>query len=216
MSIARLGGFAALVCAATYIFGFTFLLTALSGSGLADGDVEAGRMVAYLADNAAMTRLWYFVIYVVNAVFLAVLTVALAERIGAHSGAAGRLVLSFGLIWATLVLGAGMAMSVGIPRVVALYGTDPKEALGLWRIAEMIEAALGGGNEIAGGVWALAIGFAVLSTGAMGRAFAVVSIAIGAAGLLTVLPPLAEIAGSAFGLGYIAWFVWAGVVLLRA
>ena len=39
-------------------------------------------------------------------------------------------------------------------------------------------------------------------------------IAIGVTGILTVIPPLAEL-GAVFGLGQIAWFAWLGIVMLR-
>jgi len=38
---------------------------------------------------------------------------------------------------------------------------------------------------------------------------------IGLAGILTVVPPLGEMGGISFGLGFILWFVWASIDLLR-
>jgi hypothetical protein len=42
----------------------------------------------------------------------------------------------------------------------------------------------------------------------------VLGLAVGVAGMATLVPQLAE-AGAIFGLGFIAWFTWAGLVLLR-
>jgi len=38
---------------------------------------------------------------------------------------------------------------------------------------------------------------------------------IGVAGILTVIPPLGEL-GAIFGLGFIVWFAWAGIVMVRS
>ena len=122
---------------------------------------------------------------------------------------------SFGLIWATLVIGAGMMANVGLAKVLGLYANDPAAAAALWEIVELVENGIGGGNEVVGGAWAVAIGLAALA-GALPRVFGVFSMIVGIAGLLTVLPPLSEVGGAIFGLGYIAWFIWVGIILIRA
>ena len=50
----------------------------------------------------------------------------------------------------------------------------------------------------------------------IGRGLGVLSILIGAAGVAMLVPALAEATTSLFGLGFIVWFVWMGVVLLRS
>lgn len=80
-----------------------------------------------------------------------------------------------------------------------------------------MELGLGGGNEIAGGVWIVAVSVAGLIGGALGRIPAWIGIATGAGGLATVVPvaALGEAAGALFGLGAIAWFIAIGNALLR-
>lgn len=36
------------------------------------------------------------------------------------------------------------------------------------------------------------------------------------AGILTVVPALADVFTSVFGLGFIVWFTWVGIVMLRS
>lgn len=74
---------------------------------------------------------------------------------------------------------------------------------------------LGGGNEIAGGLWVLLIGWAALRVGGVPRALNYLGVVIGVLGLLTVVPAL-EVLGAVFGLGLIVWFVWLGIVMLRS
>ncbi len=109
-----------------------------------------------------------------------------------------------------------MVANVGLAEVVARYATDPDEAVRMWEIVDMVENGLGGGNEIAGGVWAILVAAAALVTGLFSRWFGWFSLVIGDAGLLTVVPPLRDVAGALFGLGYIVWFVWVGIALLRS
>ena len=212
----KFGGVAALVCGATYVFGFALLVGLLMPAGFGAEGLSAEATLAAVADNRGLVQLWYFVIYVVNAVFLAVLAVALAEHFR-RSGAEGlsRLSIVTGTIWATLVLGAGMVMNVGLGRVLPLHDAGSPDALLLWQVVELVENGLGGGNEIAGGVWAIVAGLAGLATGALSRPLSIVPLIIGVSGLLTVIPGLADIFGSIFGLGFIVWFFWVGAALLR-
>jgi hypothetical protein len=211
----RFGAAAALLCALTYVYGFALMLTVLAPSGIGAEHPDPATTATFFAAHHGLVSSWYLAIYVVNGLALAVLAVALWDRFRPYLPGLAQVALTIGALWATLVVGAGMVANVGIAAVVELHATDPAEAARLWRVVETVENGLGGGNEIVGGVWAVLIGVAVLKTGLMARAFGWVSLAIGAAGLSTVLPALAPVTGAVFGLGYIAWFAWAGVALLR-
>ncbi|HKL70166.1 hypothetical protein [Salibaculum sp.] len=215
MTIDRIGAVAAIICGATYVFGFAFLLAVLVPGGFEPGGGEAAETLAAIAANRTGVTLWYFVIYIVNALFLAALAAALAERIGRASPGLGRLTLAFGLMWSTLVLGAGMVMNVGLSRVLPLVDAGDAGAMPLWRVVELIENGLGGGNEIAGGAWALVLALTGLATATLPRLLCWFGLVIGVAGLLTALPILSETVGAVFGLGYIVWFFWVGGVLFR-
>ncbi len=210
----RLGAAAALVCGATYVFGFAVLVGVLLPAGFGAEGADAEAALAVVADNRGMVRLWYVVIYIVNAVALAVLVAALAERIAAAGqGALGRLTRTFGTVWATLVLGAGMVMNVGLSQALPLWDAGDPDAVLLWQVADLVENGLGGGNEIAGGAWALALGIAGLASGALSRPLSVLSVVVGGAGLATLLPGAAGAGGAVFGLGFILWFFWTGAEL---
>lgn len=211
----KLGAYAALIDAATYIIGIAVLVTFLSPAEFADSDHNQSEFVSFLIDNQTLLYIWNLIIYVVNAVFLAILAVALSRQLHADTPALAQLSLIFGTIWATLVLAAGMVANVGFAEVVRLHATSPEEATTLWNIVSTIENGLGGGNEIAGGVWALVLGFAFLVSTTFSKPLAYFSMLIGLAGLSTVLPGMSDIGGPIFGLGFIAWFIWVGITLLR-
>ena len=58
------------------------------------------------------------------------------------------------------------------------------------------------------------VGLSAIRAGAFPLAFGVASLVIGISGLLTIFPALQDIFGAIFGLGYIAWFIWIGFILL--
>jgi hypothetical protein len=75
---------------------------------------------------------------------------------------------------------------------------------------------LGGGVELVGGLWVLLISWAALRTGELGRVLNYLGVVVGVAGILTIVPALAEVGAMVFGLGQIVWFVWLGIVMLRS
>ena len=215
MSFQKIGGLAALACAATYLFGFALLVTLLAPLGFGTGEIDPGAVVSFIEARPGLLIAWNTVIYIVNALALAVLVVALHARLAPSTPSWAAVTRAFGLIWATLVLGAGMIANVAIERAAHLAATDPAAAAQLWETLHAVELGLGGGNEIAGGVWIFAVSLAGLRSGILARVPAYIGTVSGAAGLATIFPPLGESAGTVFGLGAIAWFIAVGIVLVR-
>jgi hypothetical protein len=208
----RAGGIAALVAAATFVFGFALFVSVLSD--YTTGDPTPAESVAFLVEHQGTLYLWNTVILIVFGIVLVPFVLTLHERLAASSPLLARTAAVFGLVWAGLVLAAGMIGNIGIEAVADLAETDPERAATVWSALDSVENGLGGGNEIVGGVWVLLVGFAALRERALPRAASLLGIVSGFAGLVTVVPGL-EPVGAVFGLGLIAWFAWVGVVLLR-
>jgi hypothetical protein len=98
--------------------------------------------------------------------------------------------------------------------IVDLYGEDPTQAASVWLAIDSVRNGLGGGNEIVGGLWVLLVSWAALRGARLPRALTYLGGVIGVSGLVTVVPAL-EAVGTVFGLGFIVWFVWLGIVMLR-
>ncbi|WDQ98660.1 DUF4386 family protein [Devosia sp. J2-20] len=214
-SLQKWGAAAGFGAAATYIFGFILLLTVLAGSGYGMADADPASVVSFVINEQTLMTSWYTIIYVVNGFLVALLAVALADIFKPHAPTLSSVVQVFGALWATLVVGAGMVANVGKEVVATQYASDPEGAVLMWQIFSGVENGLGGGNEIAGAVWAMVVGAAMLRTALMPKPLGCFSLVIGVSGLLTLIPALNDTAGSVFGLGYIAWFVWVGFVLLN-
>lgn len=207
----RAGGVAALVAAAAFVVGFALFLTVLAAANYGDDPASS---VAFLLDNQLLLSAWNLVIYVVFGVALVVLALALHRRLRDDAPVLTPVATAFGLIWAGLVIAAGMVANVGISAVVEAAGRSTVEAEATWATLHAVETGLGGGNEIVGGVWVILVGLSALRSGALPRAACYLGFVAGVAGLLTVVPGLGDL-GAVFGFGLIAWFTWVGVHLLR-
>lgn len=209
----RIGGYAALFEAGAFVFGFLMAVTVLSDYTTADP--TPAESVAFLVDHEFALFLWYLVILIAFGVALVPLVLALYERLRDAEPLLAQASAAFGLIWAGLVLAAGMVANVGLDTVSDLEGSDPGSAETVWSALDSVENGLGGGNEVVGGVWVLLVSVAALRTAVLPRGLGYLGIVSGAAGIVTVIPGLTDV-GAIFGLGLIAWFAWAGVTLLRA
>ncbi len=206
----KLGGIAALIEAALYVTGFALFLTILDPSGYV-GHVQ---QVAFLADNQVASYIAYLLIYVVFGVVLVVLVLALHARFKNDSPAIMQTATAFGLIWAGLVIASGMIANIGNSTVVALFSENQDQAVSLWLAIITVQEALGGGNEIGGGLWVLLLSWAALRAGKLPKVLNYLGVLVGLAGILTVVPAF-DVLMDVFGLGQIVWFAWLGIVMLR-
>ncbi len=213
MTLQTLGGLAAFTCAATYLFGFTLLVTLLAPLGFGSSDIDAHAVVGFIEANPAILILWNTVIYILNALALAVLVVAIHARLRLKTPGWAAVTRAFGLIWATLVIGAGMIANVAVEQDARLAPVDLDRAVMLWETLHAVELGLGGGNEIAGGVWIGCVSIAGLIARSLGKVTVVVGLLTGSGGLLTLFPAIGDIAGAVFGLSGIAWFIAVGLAL---
>ena len=108
----------------------------------------------------------------------------------------------------------GMISNIGITAVADLDETSPAAAENLWSAIDTITDGLGGGNELVGGMWILLVSLAAWGTGRLPAGLNILGIVSALAGLVTLIPGLSDV-GMVFGLGSIAWFAWAGIVLFR-
>lgn len=207
-NLQKMGGIAALYAGVAFIVGMLGFLLVV---GWPDDPVQ---QVAVLVNNQVSLHILYVIVYQVWAVFLVVLTLALYERLKADSPAVMQTATAIGIIWATVVIASGMIFNIGMDNVVDLYGKDPAQATTVWLVIESVSDAIGGGNEILGGLWVLLISWAALQSRGLPRALNYLGIVIGAAGILSALPGLGDV-GLIFGLVQIVWFIWVGIVMLR-
>lgn len=208
----RAGSIAAFIQAACFAAGIGFYAALLAPAGFGGGDVA--RDLALIAERHAFMHVWNLIIYVVFGIFLVVLALALHNRLSAGAPVLSQVATAFGLIWATLVIGSGMLANTGMDAVLRIYESNPAEAATVYTAVTAVEYGLGGGDEVAGGMWVLLLSVAALRSKQLPKGLAYFGLVIGGAAVVTVVPALDAVA-FVFGLGLIAWYVWVAVVLLR-
>ena len=206
----RMGGISALIEAAVYMVGFGVFIFLLDSSGYV-GPVQ---QIAFLADNKTTLYTANLLIYVVFGVFLVVLAIALHERLKVGARAVVQTATALGLIWAGLVIASGMISNIGMDVVIDMSEGDTDQAAIVWVAISSVQEALGGGNEIVGGLWVLLISCAALIAREFPKALNYLGAGIGLAGILTAVPTLTVLT-DVFGLGQIIWFAWLGIVMLQ-
>lgn len=209
----KTGGVAALIGAATVVVGIGMFATLLSD--YATGDLKPRESVAFLVDNEASIYIWNLITLIVFSIVLVPLAFALYKRTKDGSPVVAQTATGFGLIWAGLLIAAGMILNIGFGTVVDLFGTNPAQAESLWMAIDSVANGLSGGMEIAGPIWVLLVSLAAMRTEALPKALNYLGVVMAVAGLATVVPSLEDV-GIVFGLGLIVWLGWVGVIMLRS
>jgi len=210
-----MGGIAALIGAATNLLGAVVYATLLVPKGFGSENPDPSRIVALLAGNQAVMRVWNQIIWLAFGVCLIFLALALYERLKAGSPVLAQAVTIFTLIWAVLVIVVGALSINNLSTVVELYGKNPAQAATVWLTLDSVETGLGagGGETIVSALWFLLLSWVALRARALPRVLNYLGVVTGVAGILSVLA-LTDLT-AVYGLGLIIWFVWLGIVMLR-
>ena len=201
-------GAAALAQGIIYILAFVFFGVFFNFPS----DASTVEKFSFLAENQLILSVVNLVMYVVFGLFLAVLVLALYHRFKKQALVLSQLSAVFGLIWVGLVIASGMIANIGLAAVISLSAKDPEQAMAMWKTINVIVEALGGGNEVVGGLWVLLLSIAALKSNDLSTALNYFGLLIGVAGILTIYP--ADVLTEIFGLGQIVWFIWLGIIML--
>jgi hypothetical protein len=209
-NLQRLGSIAALYIAIAYIAAIPYFLVVVDYPSV----VDPLKKVILLKDNYMSMYAMHVIVYEFFGIGLIVLALALYQRLREGAQALAPIGAAIALVWACLLLGSSMVFNYGMGAVVELYDTDPAQAVGMWQIIEPIALGLGGsGGELLGGLWFLVVSWAAIQATALPKPLNWLGLLIAAAGLISNVPPLRDVA-IVFGLLQIVWFAWVGIVLL--
>lgn len=209
-SIQKIGGIASIISGVAYLVGIVISVLVVMPS-LNLGPEET---ILFLRDHEIMMFLLYLFIYIVAGVALVFIALAVYERLKQRAKVSAQASLAFGFIWSTLVLASGMMLILDAQVVTELYKTNVAQAIQTYITLTAVENALGGGIELPGGIWIILLSVSGLRAKIWPKALNLLGIAIGIAGVITVLPWLHEL-GSLFGVGFIVWFIWMGIIMIR-
>ncbi len=212
MGMQRAGGIAALYIAIAYLAAIPYFVFLVNYPGV----VDPIQKVVLLRDNYASMYWMHVVSFQFVALALIVVTLAIHQRLKTAAPSTAQFATVVGLIRAGLLLASVMVFNYGMGVVVRLYTSAPDQAVSAWQVIEPVAEALGGsGAELLGGVWILLLSTVALRAKVLPRALNWLGVGIGAAGILSLVPAL-SVLEVAFEILQIVWFLWLGIVMVRA
>ena len=116
-----MGGLAALAEALCYIIGFAIFVFILDFP-VNSTPVES---VEFLIENRILILSTMSIIYILAALVLTVLVLALHDRMKENSPIAMQVATAVGLIWAGIVVASGMIFNVGADSVISIFALTP-------------------------------------------------------------------------------------------
>ena len=209
-NLQKTAGVAALLEAAIYISAFVFF----GAFWHFPAEGNSVQKFAFLAENQVSLSIVNLVMYVLFGILLAVLVLAINQRLKSKTPALSQIAAIFGVIWVGLVIASGMIANIGLSAALELSTKDPEQAMTMWRAIYAVVEGLGGGNEVVGGLWVLLLSIAALKGNELSNKLNYLGVFVGAVGILTVYP--AEVLTEIFGVSQIVWFSWLGLSLLTS
>ncbi len=176
-------------------------------------DADSAQKLAFLAQNQTILSIINLLGYVGFGILLALLVLAVHERLKTKSPTISMLACVFGVVWVGLVIASGMLANIGLATTIKLFTKGSEHAWAVWLSANTVVEGLGGGNEIVGGLWVLLLSSAALKSQALSRPLSYLGLFLGLLGIVTVYP--AAVLTDIFGLAQILWFAWLGIYLMR-
>ena len=206
----KIGGVCAILEALIYIFAFI-----VYGGILVypKANASAVEQLNFLTNNYLTLSILNLISYVLFGILLAVLVIAIHQRLKNYAPIFSNLASIFGILWVGLVISSGMIANIGLSSVLAIGVREPDNAMLIWSSVSIISEGLGGGNEIVGGIWVLLLSIIALKGQLFSKPLNILGILVGIAGISTIYP--LEIFTEIFGISQIIWFLWVGIFMIR-
>ncbi|MCV2884633.1 DUF4386 family protein [Aestuariibacter sp. AA17] len=219
MTLQKWGGIAAIIEACTYLFGFVLFFGLIDATGYDTPE----RYLSFVLENRDVFISGYFVIGILFSFMLVVLVHALHQRMKNVAPELMACTAVVGYIWAAFVLASSFIFITSLSAVAKFHELDPVQALTIDRTIGIVVDALGGGIELIGAIWVLAITYVGLKHNVYSRLLHYWGALVSVAGVLTLFSTLSFLSGNPFfdittalfGLGQILWFIGLGVAMLR-
>jgi hypothetical protein len=212
-SLQKAGGVSALVAAATYLFAMGLLLTVLSP--MADTGLHIEQYTVFLTANKPLVYSWHVAMYLINAVCVVILSLALYERIKSEESGLIKIATAFGLIWASFVFLSGFITIHGIDSFIKLYHKNPGQAELLKQTMETITLGIDNSDQFLGCLWVGLVSTAGFKTGRLPKWLSIFGIITGTSGIIGVIFPQIDTVSFVFGSGAVIWWLFLGMMLLK-
>lgn len=206
----KIGGISSILQGVIYIFAFIVYGGILVYPG---NNANAIEEFQFLSDNYFILSVLNLVSYVLFGILLAVLVLALHQRLKKHAPNFSKLTFIFGILWVGLVIASGIIANIGLNSIVKIGSTDIEKAMLIWDSVSIVSEGLGGGNEIVGGIWVLLLSILSFKIKMFSKSLHILGMLVGFTGIATIYP--LEIFTEIFGISQIIWFLWIGIAMIR-
>jgi hypothetical protein len=209
-TLQKLGGFCSIS------LGLIYIITFIVYGGIVaypKADVTEIERFNFLSDNYVLLSTINLISYVLFGILLAVVVVALHQKMKDDLSNLSILTSVFGVIWVGLVIASGMIANIGLNSIIEIGVEEPQKAMLIWSSVVIVSEGLGGGNEIVGGVWVLLLSITAFKYSFFSKPLNLLGLLVALAGILTILP--FDLFKEIFGVSQIVWFIWVGISMIR-
>ncbi|WP_171737591.1 hypothetical protein [Vibrio sp. 99-70-13A1] len=172
--------------------------------------VDPIKNVEFVVDNHVFLYYWYFVIYIVSAICIFLVSHFLSRAISKFSVQGASFIFSIGNIWSVLLLLSGLVTTIGITEIVQMTENSGRSLV--WSVISVIQNSFGGGQELIGGLWCFSITYIGFKYSLWSKKIVIMGLLASVLGVLSSIHCLLFLGGG-FGLAQIIWFIWmAGLI----
>lgn len=169
-----------------------------------DSATSANEQLTIISENSVLVHFTTLHIYVIFSFGIIVLATYLHLRLKDQQPILGLLGLISGVIWATILIASGF-ISMGVTTLL-MNGTAASELVSTWQAIDIVSNALGGGNELMGGVFTGLLSLAMYKARFSGVATSILGTLVLVGGTISALPYLTDIGIGIFVISQILWF----------
>ena len=160
--------------------------------------------LAIIGNNPVLVHITTLHIYILFSFGIILLATYLYLKLKDQQPALGLLSLISGVVWSTLLIASGF-ISMGVTAIL-MNGTAVSELTTAWQAIDIVSNALGGGNELIGGVFAGLLSLALYKARYSSLVTSLLGVVVFVGGIISALPYLADVGIGIFVVSQILWF----------
>lgn len=184
----------------SYIAGM-FVYLVILGNDSAETTAE---QVAFMSQNTVLMHITTLHIYVLFSAGIVTIASYVYLKLQSSQSVLALLSLISGVIWSTLLIASGFISMMFTSALMSEGVTE--NLIAAWPAVDIVRDALGGGNELLGGVFAGLLSLTLFKARLSSVATNTLGVIVFAGGVISALPHLADVGIGIFVMSQIVWF----------
>jgi hypothetical protein len=165
---------------------------------------SASEQINIIGSNPILVHITTLHIYVIFSFGIILLATYLYLKLKDQKPVLGLLSLITGIVWATILIASGF-ISMAVTTLL-MSGTTAIDLASSWQTIDIISNALGGGNELIGGLFTGLLSLAMYKTHFSSKTTSILGLIVFVGGIISALPYLVDIGIGIFVISQIIWF----------